>query len=126
MHVLTLDNLYVVLASTVLQISNCYLIINYPCAGFTPMVKILRDYVSTESVHRQRIISTSEASGEASEEEQTAPELPPTTNKICEEESKGVGSPRTAKLLFANKKERDVMCKEELAHLEAATAGRYV
>lgn len=91
------------------------------------MVKVLRDFMSSEMVStRQRIMSTSEASGEASEENQQAPELPPLTNKACDcsEVVPHTDIPKTAKLFFANKKEKDVMWKEELEHLKQATAER--
>lgn len=88
------------------------------------MVKILRDYLSTEMVSRQRNISASEASGEESQENQVAPELPPITNTPCDckESVPATNSPKTAKLLFANKKERDIMYREELEHLSHSTA----
>lgn len=88
------------------------------------MVKILHDFTSTElvSTPRHRILS-SEATGEAGEEERQAPELPPLLNKVCDGTVPSV-SPKTAKLIFANKKESDVMCREELDHLQKATAGR--
>lgn len=91
------------------------------------MVKILRDFALTESVEsvsRQRIISTSEASGESSEEnQQAAAELPPLNDKVFS----GIvpsASPKTARLLFANKKARDIMYDKELEHLRNATADR--
>lgn len=95
------------------------------------MVKVLCDFTSTELVSRpQRNVSISEASsseatGEASAENQQAPELPPVTNKTCEcNDMVSSGLPKTAKLLFANKKERDVMYMNELEHLSYATAER--
>lgn len=89
------------------------------------MVKLLCDYTSTEVVSRQRNASSSEASGEAGEEEQQAPELPPLTNKTCNHEDLAPkGLHKTAKLLFANKKEIDIMYREELDHLSRATRGR--
>jgi len=70
-------------------------------------------------------MSVSEASGEASAEEQLAPELPPLTNKACDcPEIVPSGIPKTARLLFANKREKDIMWQEELKHLEIATAER--
>ena len=93
--------------------------------GFTPMVKILRDFLSTELVSRQRITSASEASGESGQDDQLAPELPPATNKACDcDKVSLVKLPKTAKILLANKQERDIMYREELDHLEQATANR--
>lgn len=90
------------------------------------MVKILHDFAATElaSTPRHRIMSNSEATGEAGEEEQQALELPPTLNKVCSDGAVPTVTPKTAKLIFANKQERDVMCMEELDHLQKATAGR--
>lgn len=93
------------------------------------MTKLLCDFTSTELSSRQRNISSSEARGEASEEEQLAPELPPLTNKPCggQEEGEGAaasGLPRKAQLLFANKQERDIMWREELEQLSRATRER--
>lgn len=84
------------------------------------MVKILHDFMSTElvSASRQRNMSASEASGEAGEDDQQAPLRPPLVNKV------ETVSPKTAKMLFANKKEMDMMYREELEHLHEATAGR--
>lgn len=87
------------------------------------MVKLLCDYTSSEVVSRQRNASSSEASGV--EELVQAPELTPVTSKTCEHEDVvPKGMPKTAKLLFANKKQRDVMYKEELDHLSRATRER--
>lgn len=84
------------------------------------MVKILHDFTATElvSTPRHRILSNSEATGEAADDEQQAP-VPLLVNK-----ANGYVSPKTAKLIFANKKETDMMCREELDHLQKATAGR--
>jgi hypothetical protein len=92
------------------------------------MVKILHDFASTEMVpaSRPRILSTSEATGEEGEEEQQAPELPPLTNKVCDCDGPAPSVPKTLKLIFANKKEQDVMWKEELKYLQEATEGRWV
>ena len=87
------------------------------------MVKLLRDYTSKEVVSRQRNASSSEARGESAEAELQAPELPP--NKICEEKNTVPKDlPKSAKLIFANKKERDIMYREELEHLSRATRER--
>lgn len=89
------------------------------------MVKVLRDFLSTELVSRQRVMSASEASGESGQDDQLAPELPPATNKVCDcEEVSAVKVLKTAKMLFANKGERDIMYREELDHLAHATAER--
>lgn len=89
------------------------------------MVKILKDFMSTELVSRQRYISTSEAKGEASQEDQQAPELPPATSSTRNSlEFIPNGLPKTAKLLFANKKEEDIMWRQELDALIHATAKR--
>ena len=95
------------------------------------MVKVLRDFTSTELVSQPRRnlsineASSSEASGEAEEENQHAPELPPLNNKTSSCSQVAVsGPPRRVKLLFANKKEKDVMYWTELEHLSHATAGR--
>lgn len=89
------------------------------------MVKILRDFLSTELVSRPRITSASEASGESGQDDQLAPELPPAINKVCDRDDEvTVKLPKSAKLLFANKKERDIMYKEELHHLARATNER--
>ena len=91
------------------------------------MVNLLRDYTSSEVVSRQRNANSCEAPGEAGKEEQPAPELPPLTNEATKEQNKGTQSPaKTAKLLFANKKERDVMYREELEHLTHITRQRCV
>lgn len=93
------------------------------------MVKILHDFASTELVpasRQRRILSASEASGEAGEEERQASELPPLVTKPCDFDGAVPSiSPKTAKLIFANKKEGDVMWKEELEHLQEATEGRW-
>lgn len=96
------------------------------------MVKLLHDFTSTQLVSRpQRNVSineasSSEATGEASEESLQAPELPPVGSKACECGDAVLGGlPKTAKLLFANKKERDIMYANELEHLSYATAERY-
>ena len=96
------------------------------------MVKLLRDFTSTQLVSRQHRnvsineASSSEATGEASEENLQAPELPPVDNKTCDcGDVLFSGLPKTAKLLFANKKERDIMYSNELEHLSYATAERY-
>ncbi len=96
--------------------------------GFTPMVKILRDYLASELVSRQRYVSASEATGEASEENQQALELPPATTTTPCVDGMIVPSkfPKSAKLLFANKKEKDIMYRVELDHLEQATANRLI
>lgn len=90
------------------------------------MVKILREFLASELVSsRQRNSSTSEASGEAGEENQQAQEFPPLTNNGSNSEVLPTStSPKRAKLIFANKKEKDVMCREELDHLSSATAER--
>ena len=89
------------------------------------MVKLLHDFTSTELVSRQRNISASEARGEAGQENQQAPELPPpATGREEDEVVRTSGVPKTAKLLFANKRERDVMWREELDHLVYATRDR--
>ncbi len=90
------------------------------------MVKIMCDFASTETVSRQRITSLSEASGESSEENQQAPELPPLTNQACNYNNGVVpaSSPKAARLLFANKKAKDIMYEKELEHLRHATGER--
>ena len=96
------------------------------------MVKLLRDFTSSELVSRpqQRNVSineasSSEATGEAGEENSQAPELAPVTSETSEtSETVFNGSPKTAKLLFANKRERDIMYRQEVDHLSYATAGR--
>lgn len=88
------------------------------------MVKIMREVASTELVSRQRVTSTSEASGESYEENQQAPELAP---QACDCDNKVVAtaaSPKTARLLFANKTTRDIMCEKELEQLRHATGQR--
>ena len=81
------------------------------------MAKILRDYLSSELTTRTRITSASEACGE---EEEDAPELPPSHSETDEDEVV-VKVSKTAKLLFANKREKDIMYREELDHLAHAT-----
>lgn len=94
------------------------------------MVKVLHDFMSSELVSRQRNTSASEARGEAGEEPQVAAELPPLTHDHCDYPPggavQGSRTPKSARMLFANKKERDVMYMEELDHLRHATADRYV
>ncbi len=86
------------------------------------MVKILKDYLSSEVKTRNRITSASEASGESGAEE-VAQELPPSNSEPCncDDEKQEDNLPKTAQLLFANKRERDIMYKEELNHLAQAT-----
>lgn len=92
------------------------------------MVKILQDFASTElapASRQRRIMSASEASGEEGEEERQAPELPPLVNKHCDFDGAVPSvSPKTAKLIFANKKVGDMMWREELEQLQEATEGR--
>ena len=92
------------------------------------MVKILRDYLMSEVRPRPRITSNSESRGESREEEEVAPELPPSTSEPCNYEDKdqvdGGKLPKTARLLFANKRERDIMCRQELDHLATATSNK--
>lgn len=89
------------------------------------MVRVLHDFMASELVSRQRNTSASEARGEAGEEDQVAAELPPLTHDHCDYPGVVLNStPKSARLLFANKKERDVMCMEELDYLRHATAGR--
>jgi len=90
------------------------------------MVKILRDYLMSEIKPRPRVTSASEACGESREEE-VAPELPPSTSEPCsyEEEDQVDGNThKKAQLLFANKKERDIMFRQELDHLAMATSNK--
>lgn len=84
------------------------------------MVKILHDVASKELVSssRSRIVSMSEARGE----EEQVPELSPPLNKVGGPMPSV--APKRVKLIFANKKERDIMYQEELEHLQEATAGR--
>ena len=90
------------------------------------MVKILWDFLSSELISRHRNTSVSEASGEANQENQQAPELPPATNQSCEcNELTSTRISKTAKLIFANRREKDIMYREELDHLVIATAERY-
>jgi len=91
--------------------------------GFTPMVKILRDCLVSEVKPRLRNTSASEARGESREEE-VAPELPPSTSEPCNYEAEDQvdgNTPKTAQLLFANKKEQDIMFRQELDHFAMAT-----
>ena len=89
------------------------------------MVKILRDFMSTELVERQRRSSTSEAVGESGQADQLAPELPPATNNACDcVEVSPSNRPKSVKMLFANKKERDIMFKKELDLFAEATDNR--
>ena len=90
------------------------------------MVKVLHDFMASELVSRQRNTSASEAHGEAGEEEQVAPELPPLTHDHCDSPDGAVqnSTPKAARMLFANKKEKDIMYKEELDHLRHTTADR--
>ena len=89
------------------------------------MIKILRDFMSTEIVEHQRRFSASEAVGESGQDDQPAPEFPPATNNAsdCEEVSPSNHS-KSVKMLFANKKERDIMFRKELDLFAEATDDR--
>ena len=89
------------------------------------MIKILRDFMSTELVEHHHRSSASEAVGILGEDDQLAPELRLATENACScEEIWPSNRPKSVKMLFANKKERDIMFKEELDLFAESTDNR--
>ena len=68
------------------------------------MVKVVRDALSTQLANRERALSS--ASGSFDRRDQP------------------LDGVKTAKLLFANKKEKDILWKEELSQFAKANRGR--
>ena len=83
--------------------------------------------MSTEIVEHQRRSSSSEALGELGQDDHLALEFPPTTSNTsnCEDISL-LNYPKSVKMLFANKKERDIMFRKELDLFAEATNYRYI
>ncbi len=77
--------------------------------GFTPMVKLLRDFFHTELVAREQ--ETSDSQTDSSTNKQREHEECPTS---------------TAKLLFANKTESDIWWKDEMRQLAKTESERWV
>ena len=73
------------------------------------MVKVVRDALSSELASREQSLgSCSSGATSASQERRDQP----------------AGAGKTAKLLFANKTEKDILWKEELSQFSKATQGR--
>lgn len=81
--------------------------------GFTPMVKVVRDALSSELASREQSLSSSSSGGAASASQERRDHQQP------------AGAGKTAKLLFANKTEKDILWKEELLQFSKATQGRF-
>lgn len=72
------------------------------------MVKVVRDALSSELASREQSLGSSSGAASASQERRDQP----------------AGAGKTAKLLFANKTEKDILWKEELSQFSKATQGR--
>lgn len=80
--------------------------------GFTPMVKVLRDALSSQLASReQALASNSNSNGSCSS----------SSSSQSREQS---AATKTAKLLFANKAEKDILWREELDQFSKTTQGR--
>lgn len=73
------------------------------------MVKVVRDALSTQLANREQSLSSS-GSG--------------TSSSSQERRDQPANAAKTAKLLFANKTEKDILWKEELSQFSKTTQGR--
>ena len=71
------------------------------------MVKVVRDALSTQLTNRERSLSS--AGG---------------ATGSLDRRNQRVGGTKTAKLLFANKTEKDILWKEELSQITKTNKGR--
>lgn len=78
-------------------------------AGFTPMVKVLRDTLSSQLASREGNSLSSSSSS---------------SSGCPERKDQCIGGAKTAKLVFANKTEKDILWKEELTQFAKASQGR--
>ena len=67
------------------------------------MIKIFRDFMSTEFVERHHRSRASEAVGMSGEDDQLAPKLCLATDNACDCEVWPSNCPKSVKMLFANK-----------------------
>ena len=83
----------------------------YVHAGFTPMVRVARDALSSQLANREQALATSSSSA---------------VNSTQEKRVGGQQAPvaKSAKLLFANKMEKDILWREELDQFAKTTQGR--
>ena len=72
------------------------------------MVKVLRDALSSQLTNREQALVSSSGSSTSSSQER---------RDQCV-------SPKTVKLLFANKSEKDILWKEELAQFSKTSHGQ--
>ena len=73
------------------------------------MVKVVRDALSSELASREQSLSSSVAASSSQERR---------------DQPASASSGKTAKLLFANKTEKDIIWKEELSQFSKATQGQ--
>ena len=74
------------------------------------MVKVVRDALSSQLANREQALTGSSSSGVSSSSQ--------------EKRDQFASGAKTAKLLFANKTEKDILWKEELLQFGKSTKGR--
>ncbi|XP_064405322.1 cytochrome b5 reductase 4-like [Halichondria panicea] len=90
------------------KMANTNLVLVAAGSGFTPMVKLLRDFFHTELVAREQETSDNQTDGSTNKQREHA-ECPTST----------------AKLLFANKTESDIWWKDEMRQIAKMESERF-